>query len=243
MYQTPAVGLFGVNTDKIKQKLVEAIDAVHRRHVEAQLVSGATDQSHYGLIWKALPPACINALLNVVVTTDTVNAGRAGYKLPVIDGTVIFPWRPPNGGNPSKTRFITSPSRGLVFDLKANVQEMLDLAGFVSDVETLGEIEMDLVQLVGFARDENLRVVVVAVESDVTRLRCISWGEVIPNDDGTVRFIDPETLFSGDEARVDTIASVPDVSNKPDGSAARSFDEGLPPKPFVKKRTTAANFK
>lgn len=246
MPPTPPEGLFGPDADALKHKLVEKIVAAHRRHVEAQTVSGLADQSHYGLLWKALPQACTDAVLNHRISADTVSPGHLGYKLPVLDGTVIFPWRPRRGGDPTRTRFITNPSRGSVFNLMPNPQAMFALAETDVEVDESSDDEVELHEVVDFASQEHLRVVVVAVESDATRLWRISWGGVKPNEDGTLRFVDPEVLFTGDEAQTETQgakarAKAPEAPLKPAQETERPFDAGPAPQPIIKKRDTGTD--
>ena len=218
----------------LKSKLVDAIQAAHLRHVESQRVSGQAGQSHYGLIWKSLPVDCVNAIQEQWANAGKVQPGRAGYHLPVLQDTVIFPWRPRGGGDPRSTLFITSPSRGGLWTLTPHAQGMLELGGF--DVAAPdSDPEPELHEVVEFAEVEHLRVVIVAVESDMSRLRKITWGVVKPEIDGTLHFADPEVLYLAD-----------DLSVTPDSKAStaraaieqHTFASGLAPQPIVRKRET-----
>lgn len=243
-------GLFGEDTELLKSKLVDTIRAAHLRHVETQRVSGQVGQSHYGLIWKSLPVDCVAAVQKHWVRATTVHPGRAGYQLPVLQGTVIFPWRPRGGGDPDTTPFVTGPSRAGLWALSPDPQGMLELGDLGADSPDAA-LE-DLREVVELAEAAHLRVVIVAVESDVSRLRQITWGVAEPALDGTVRFVEPETLYVGDD--LDTVAAAPataatpiitaptvaDAGSTPD---ERTFATGTVPNPVVRKRPTGTDDK
>lgn len=234
-------GLFGQETELLRSKLVEVIVAAHNRHVEAQAVSGQPGQSVYAQLWRALPAVCTEAVAAQWASAETVQPGRAGYRLPVLLDTVIFPWRPPHGGDPTITPFITSPSRAELFTLKPNAQAMLDLDGFEPDASD-DDLEGALHEVVELAAEQHLRVVMVAVESDPSRLRRITWGVVEPAiDDSTVCFSGVEVLLAGD----DTAAELSAVDMSPTKTApeAHTFASGQAPTPIVKKRDTGTGDK
>ncbi|WP_020578327.1 hypothetical protein [Actinopolymorpha alba] len=233
-------GLFGDDTELVKSQLVDAIVTAHMKHVEAQRVSGQDGQSVYGQLWRALPTVCTNTLQRNWMNAVTVQPGRAAYHLPVLQDSVIFPWRPPHGGDPAVTPFITSPSRADLFTLKPDPQAMLDLDD-IDPAESDDEPQVELNEVVEFAADHHLRVVMVAVESDASRLWRITWGVIEPQSDSTVRFIDPEVMFLGDDLAVKTPA---DTSAKTkSGSDERTFASGPAPQPIVKKRDTGTSDK
>lgn len=234
-------GLFGQETELLKSKLVDVIVAAHNRHVEAQDVSGQPGQSVYAQLWRALPAVCTEAVTTQWASVETVQPGRAGYRLPVLQDTVIFPWRPPHGGDPTITPFISSPSRAELFTLKPNAQAMLDLDGVEHDGSD-SDLEEALHEVVELAAERHLRVVMVTVESDASRLRRITWGVVEPAiDDSTVCFSGIETLLIGDDAALD----LPAIGTAPTkaGPGEHTFASSLAPKPIVKKRDTGTGDK
>ncbi len=234
-------GLFGQETELLKSKLVDVIVAAHDRHVEAQEVSGQPGQGVYAQLWRALPAVCTEAVRSQWASVETVQPGRAGYRLPVLQDTVIFPWRPPHGGDPAITPFITSPSRAQLFALKPNAQAMLDLDG-IDPNSSDDDFEGSLNEVVELAAERHLRVVMVAVESDASRLRRITWGVVEPAiDDSTVRFYGIEPLLIRDEAALEP--SVSDMAATQALSDEHTFASGPAPQRIVKKRETGTDDK
>jgi hypothetical protein len=125
---------------------------------------------------------------------------------------------------------------------------MLDLPEYEPMGDQQDHDETGLHQMVDFASHEHLRVVVVAVESDAKRLWRISWGEVEPNEDGTLRFIEPELIFAGDETLVGRRVSALNATTTESplrlvGASTPSFDAGLPPQRIIKKRSTGTGDK
>lgn len=225
-------GLFGndVNDNELRELLVEEILETHRNHVEAQVTSKQRGSAIYSQIWRALPKAALQAAgrLSLAVTPRT--PGRAPYQLPVIGDKVLAPWRPPGGGDPSTSPFLTSAARTATFQLHPDPQAMFDL-----DLRDEGEAARDsdaaLATLIDSSVEARLQVVLVAVESDEKRLRRITWGLAEPLADGVVRMHEAEVIYRGEELVSDGATRKVAV--------AGSFDEGSVPKPVIKKREIA----
>lgn len=230
MPEKPPVTNFGADTEEVVSKLIKAIKDTHDRHVEAQKVSGQKGERVYAQLWSALPAVCTEALRKNWVTCTTVKPGRAGYELPVLHETILFPWRPPGGNDPEVTPFITSPSRGSLFATPPSDQGMLDLEGAsaIESPEHASEAEVRLDDVMGIAEKERLAVVVVGVVSGAANLWKIVWGEVNPKADGSglLEFSSFDELYVPDHDAIVTARE----------EEGRTFDAGQPRRAIVKKR-------
>ncbi|MFE6645106.1 hypothetical protein ACFVJS_00990 [Nocardioides sp. NPDC057772] len=231
--------LFGDRTDELRKLVVTELLATHRRHVEAQKASGQSGQIVYGAIWHALPANVVHAITGRWPNTASLRLPHAGYSLPIIGDTLLVPWRPPLGGDPNNTPFVTSPSRAAMFHrIPESEPTLFDIEPDPTSVPV--EIDPDLLRDIQAASGQYERVAVVAMESDPTRVWRITWGEVVANADGTLRFLDPVVIYTDDEF-ADTPPAPP--LTKPT-TAVRdddSFNTGVPPKPIIRKRETGTD--
>ena len=228
--------LFGEKTEELRRLVVSELLDTHRRHVEAQKVSGQTGQIVYGAIWHALPAVISKAISERWGVGATFRLPYAGYSLHLVGGTLLVPWRPPLGGDPSSTPFVTSPSRASMFDrLPADDLTLFDIELNHDGAQV--EVDPALLQEIQHASGRYERVVVVAMESDPSRVWRIIWGEVTANADGTLRFYDPETIYTDD----DMPNTSPTLTPSPAELDDEAFDTGAPPKPIIKKRGTGTN--
>lgn len=224
---------FGADTPEVKSTLIKCISETHMRHVEAQRASGQAGERVYAQVWNALPTECNRVIRDGWLTSTTVKPGRAGYKLPVLHNTLIFPWRPPAGGTPEQTAFLTSPSRSMIFSMHPDAQGMLELDELTTAERSVDTKDM-IADVMGLAEQERLSVVVVAAVSSSAGLWKIVWGEVLPSDDGTglLMFSSFEELHVADS---DLGAQEADQDDE------RSFDAGQPPRPIITRRPASEN--
>ncbi|MDM8083785.1 hypothetical protein QUV83_03270 [Cellulomonas cellasea] len=187
---------------------------------DAQEASGQRSKGVFGQFWRGILEG-FEEFATLPGSSLENPGGRAPYKVPAVNGVVLFPWRYGDGrrGTPSESRFVTSEARAAMFRMKPSpLQGELDLGLLGHDWDAA------LVELLESARVETVggdgaayRVVVVAIACSVTGLHDVIWGEVVLADDGRIDFVNPESLLY--EVRKPSPVAEPE----------RRFDSGEPP--------------
>lgn len=185
-----AIETFGSYGVHIRERIVELIREEHASSADAQEASGHRSRGVYGEFWRGilerfeefgnLPHAAL------------VRPGRAPYKIPVVNGVAIFPWRygRTRGEELAATPFVTSGARSGMFALdSAGTQSELNLG---LPGPSLTPEEQELADVIEAAISDALvtagKVVVVAVSSSPMGLHAMSWGEVTITNDGCLEF-------------------------------------------------------
>lgn len=175
-----ALETFGQYGPRLREQIAEMVVKEHEASQDAQEASGHRSHSVYGEFWRGMLERF--EVFGKLPGALLVRPGDAPYRLPVVNGVAIFPWRFAKGrdGELSATRFGTSDTRYAITSLRQRpVQDALDIdvddAGLTDEelelVSTLRELKEDPV--VGDAR-----LVVVAIACSVRGLFAIDWGTV-----------------------------------------------------------------
>lgn len=216
-------GRLGKDADSVAKMLIETIAEAHDSYAAA----GSVDGAHFGRnkiyaqIWADLPRR-VCELFSGTVMSATVRPGHAQYELPVVNDSVIFPWRLPTSASLTSMRFLTNPTRQALFRQALPEPGLFDPA---TDDEQLSDEEADAVAVVHGAE---LPVIMILVESSVDRLSRISWAIAQPGPDEKVH-------LTGQAVLLDNTAPVaaPVARSK---TKRAGFDTGTPPTPVVVKR-------
>lgn len=214
-----------VEEGDLGQQIVEVMLEIHAAYADSQHRSGSRHQRVYGQIFADLPDRLRGGLLMRRDDVDVRKVGHAGYQVPVIDGTLYFPWRPPGGARPEDVQFGGSVSRDGLWRVRRESDELPLFAVEGDDLvrDHPGDPEMTdpLAELL--AAGEHLRVVIVAMTSSSHQVDCIEWGPASLNVAGMLVW-EPELLWDGTSG------------SGPADIGGSSFDSGQPPRPPVSPR-------
>jgi len=228
-----ALEIFGQYGPLVREQIAEMVKAEHLASADAQEASGHRSQGVYGEFWRGIMEKFEQ--LGDLPGAALVRPGEAPYKLAVVNGVAIFPWRFARSRETelTSTPFGTSGARVAAFKLRASVQESLDLnvpdAGLSDEdreiLSTFQNATADPVVSSG-------RLVLIAISSSPRGLFSAEWGEVSLNAAGCLDWAGfHESLLSLPESKP--------VSTSPTGS----FTTGeVPPKfPQAKPQQEADN--
>jgi hypothetical protein len=173
-----ALETFGQYGPRLRDQIADMVTREHEASLDAQEASGHRSHGVYGEFWRGILEK-FEAFADVPGAT-LVRPGDASYKLPVVNGVAIFPWRYAKGRDAelSATPFGTSDTRFAITSLRQRpMQGTLDIdlddAGLTDEerelVTTFQEVTSDPV--VGTAR-----LVVVAIACSARGLFSIDWG-------------------------------------------------------------------
>ena len=214
-----------VEEGDLGQQIVEVMLEIHAAYADSQHRSGSRHQRVYGQIFADLPDRLRGGLLMRRDDVDVRKVGHAGYQVPVIDGTLYFPWRPPGGARPEDVQFGGSVSRDGLWRVRRESDELplftVEGDDLVRDHPADPEMTDPLAELL--AAGEHLRVVIVAMTSSSHQVDCIEWGPASLNADGMLVW-EPELLWDGTSG------------SGPADIGGSSFDSGQPPRPPVSPR-------
>lgn len=192
-----AIETFGSQGVHIRERVAELVRAEHTASADAQEASGHRSRGVYGEFWRGILE-CFEELGSLPHAT-LLPPGRAPYKIPVINGVALFPWRYGRDRDEdlALTPFVTSDARAAVFALGGSVtQGELDLG--VPGPGLTAE-EQELAEAVEAAISDSLvtanRVVVVAISSSPMGLHAMSWGGVTFTSDGRLEWGFSENLM------------------------------------------------
>lgn len=215
-----AIETFGAAGVNIRDLVPQLVREEHTASADAQEASGHRSKGVYGEFWRGILEKFEQ--FGKLPGATLIQPGQAPYKIPVINGVALFPWRYSRSydGDLATARFDTSEARAAMFDLR-NVVVQPELNLGLPRPELTAE-EQELAELVeaamSDARVTSAKLVVVAISSSVTGLRDMMWGEVTLGDDGSLAWGFHENLM---EMKFTKPLTVPDQS--------KTFTSGEPP--------------
>ncbi|WP_280483615.1 hypothetical protein [Nocardia farcinica] len=183
-----ALETLGEYGPRIREEIAEMVRAEHVASVDAQEASGHRSQSVYGEFWRGILERFeqLGELPGVVL----VRPGQAPYKIPVVNGVALFPWRFGKSATdePEGVLFGTSDARIAAANLKPVAEQgVLDFdlpdPGLTAEEREFFKTLQDVVKLPAVTTG---RLVVVAIASSVRGLHLVQWGEVTLTDDGNI---------------------------------------------------------
>lgn len=216
-----ALEIFGEYGPNVREQVAAMVRAEHVASLDAQEASGHRSRSVYGEFWRGLLERF--EAFGALPGGTLVRPGEAPYKLPVINGVVLFPWRFARSRETelADTRFTTSGARVAVTTLRRpQLQGVLDV-----DLPDPGitQEERQLLEALHPADPAiaSCRLVVVAVASSVSGLFKADWGEARLTEAGSIEWVEePESLLSLAPSKL--------VSTSP----TATFTDGKPPSRF-----------
>jgi hypothetical protein len=215
-----AIETFGAAGVFIRDLAPQLVREEHTASADAQEASGHRSKGVYGEFWRGILEK-FEQFGNLPGAT-LIQPGQAPYRIPVINGVALFPWRYSRSHDDdlATRRFDTSEARAAMFDL-SNVVIQPELNLGLPRPELTAE-EQELAEVVeaamSDARVTSAKLVVVAISSSVTGLRNMMWGEVTLNDDGSLEWGFHENLMG---MRLTKPFAVPDEN--------KTFTSGEPP--------------
>jgi hypothetical protein len=183
---------FAADGSRLRDELPSLLQYCHQRMAEAQDRAPMNDQAVYGQIWRAVH-YMIQQDFQSLMTAQLYRPPSAPYKILVVNGTAIFPWRYAHdavtklddagfGHNVSATR------KGILAGV--GVPDMLPLGDLPTEdlpAEDAAEIERHRAAFRETAAEHP--VVVVAYASNPAALLKVFWGDVERlNADGTLKW-------------------------------------------------------
>lgn len=175
-----ALETFGTYGPRIRDEIAGMVKAEHEASLDAQEASGHLSRSVYGEFWRGILEKF--EVFGGLPGGALVRPGEAPYKIPVVNGVALFPWRYARSQEAELrfTRFGVSGTRLAITSLRPPAtQGTLDL-----NLPDAGLTEEDQELLAAFdsaTRDPVVttgRLVVVAVASSTRGLFAIDWGEM-----------------------------------------------------------------
>ncbi|MEV6273207.1 hypothetical protein AB0L64_38985 [Kribbella sp. NPDC051936] len=233
-----ALETFGMYGPTLRDEVARHVREEHELSLDAQDASGHRSASVYGQFWRGILERFeqFESLPGVVL----VRPGGAPYRIPVINGVAVFPWRFASSGQTelTQTPFVTSPARFEAANLGgvALQEPLIDLE---PPDPNLSEEELRLLDL--FTSTTNApevsssRMVIVAISSSVHGLHSVNWGEVWLTADGYVDWksfhesllrLQPTLPVSASPARTFTSGDVPSKFPAIDEQASDTSADG-----------------
>lgn len=175
-----AIETFGEFGAHIRGRVAELVRDEHLAMTDAQAASGHRGQDVYGQFWRGIHQR-FEEFANLSHAT-LIRPGKAPYRIPVINGVALVPWRwnHSRGGDLASVRFATSEARLAMFELQTPATQGKFEIGMPDP--GLGDDEKELARLVEEAIGERSvtanKVVVVAISSSTLGLHEMRWGEV-----------------------------------------------------------------
>lgn len=218
-----ALEIFGAYGPRIREEIPQLVTAEHEASSDAQDASGHRSKGVYGEYWRGilerferfgdLPGAAL------------VRPGRAPYRVPVVNGVALFPWRPGSNFDAglASTPFGTSDSRIALSRIQPPpVQGVLDID--LPDTGLTEEERKFLDTCRTITEDPEVtsgRLVLVAIGSSMSGLSSLRWGEVV---------LTPNKCLDWIGFR-ESLLSLP-VSRPVSTSPTRTFTSGAVPSKF-----------
>lgn len=216
-----ALETFGIYGPHIREHVARMVKAEHEASLDAQEASGHRSRSVYGEFWRGLLEKF--EAFGELPGATLVRPGEAPYRLPVVNGVVLFPWRYAKSRETelATTRFAISDARVAVATLRSpSVQDALDL-----DLPDPALSDEERRLLAALHADDPVisssRLVLVAISSSVSGLFAAEWGEAKLNAAGFIQWVGlPENLLQLPPSRPAS------------ASPTATFTDGVPPKKF-----------
>lgn len=217
-----AIETFGASGVYIRNLVPQLVRDEHTASADAQDASGHRSRGVYGEFWRGILEKFEQ--FGALPGATLIRPGHAPYRIPVVNGVALFPWRygRSTDGDLSTTPFVTSDARAAMFAL-GGVAMQPELNIGLSRPE-LTEEEQQLAELVEAAlTDAHVttgKLVVVTISSSTMGLHDLTWGEVALNDEDCLEWGFHETLLSH---------AAPRIQAAPDHG--KTFTSGEPPTP------------
>ena len=219
--ESPADAL-GSHSPSVRDLLVEVVRARHDHSAEGHQALVSRYSTGFGTQWRDLLDDTRERMAERGYQSHKLAPG--GYRLPVVNGCLVYVWRLPAVGN-AVSLFASSPTRKSGF-AASPPPPMLFEPGTTSEAEPVDSAtEEAQLEHVMRAVDDTMPLVLVMVQSSPRQLQSIEWA---------VADLDPETgkvTLHGRE-------SIWEPESKVDEAAkdVESFDSGTPTGPTVKPR-------
>lgn len=224
----------GTYGPRIRESVAGAVRDEHAASLDAQDASGHRSQGVYGEFWKGvlerLEP------LGALPGVSLERPGAARYRVPVVNGFAIFPWRFARSRRTrlDETLFTTSPTRSSLLELPAPQHEQVALelnlpdAGLTEeDLQVLKHYE----SIVTAGTPSVTRLLLVAISSSSSGLFSAEWGEAHAGAGGCLAWV--QTGFH------ENLLAVP--SAPVSASPSKTFTSGLPPTVTVGTREASGD--
>lgn len=193
-----ALETFGEFGPQIREQIAQLVKAEHEASADAQEASGHRSLGVYGEFWRGILEKFER--FSALPGASLMRPGDAPYKLSVVNGVALFPWRYARSreADLATTLFGTSDARVAISSLRPPVQEAFDLG--LPDAGLSDEDRELLTVLQNATKDPVVssgRLVVVAISSSARSLFSVEWGEVELDSTGFLKWIGvPENLLS-----------------------------------------------
>lgn len=192
-----AIETFGAAGVQLRTRVAQLVRDEHDASADAQEASGHRSRGVYGQFWRGVLERFEE--LGQLPHGSLVRPGHAPYKIPVINGVAVFPWRYGRTGHEdlATTSFITSPARLAVTNLEtAHAQGELDLGIVPPELTEEERVLAEVVeQTIGGGAGLARKLVVVAISSSPVALHDLRWGEVTLGPDGCIQWSFCEDLI------------------------------------------------
>lgn len=185
-----ALEVFGTYGPRIREQIANKVKEEHEASLDAQEASGHRSNGVYGEFWRGILEKF--ELFGDLPSASLVRPGEAPYKLPVVNGVALFPWRYAKSREAelAATLFGTSDARAAISSLRLPpVQESLDLG--LPDAGLSDEERELLTAFQSVTKDPVVtsgRLVLVAISSSPRGLFAVEWGDVKVNPAGFVEW-------------------------------------------------------
>lgn len=223
-----ALETFGTYGPRVREQIAEMVKEEHEASLDAQEASGHRSHGVYGEFWRGILEKF--ELFGGLPGALLVRPGEAPYRLPVVNGVALFPWRYAKSRETelATTPFGTSDARVAIISLRPPpVQEAFDLG--LPDAGLSDEERELLAAFQSVTKDPVVtsgRLVLVAISSSVRGLFAVEWGDVELNSAGFVE-------WTGFHESLLSLAPTKPVSMSPTGT----FTAGDPPSKFPQTKT------
>ncbi|MAU81218.1 MAG: hypothetical protein CME34_04975 [Gordonia sp.] len=220
-----ALETFGKYGPLVRGQIAELVKKEHEASADAQEASGHRSHGVYGEFWRGILEKF--EAFGSLPGAALVRPANAPYKIPVVNGVALFPWRyaKTRDSDMATTLFGTSDTRVEI----ANLRPPAVQGEFEFDLPDPGidDEERQLLLTLQSAVEDPVvtsgRLVLVAVASSVRGLFAVEWGEVELDSTGFVRW----TGFQ--ESLLSVVPTAP-ASTSP----TRTFTTGDIPRKFPK---------
>lgn len=212
----------GVQSDGVRDLVIEVVRAVHDGFAAAHLVSGSRYGMGFGSQWRDLLDEAHDELVGRGFDSHKLAPG--GHRVGVVNGCLIYVWRVPEDPK-AISNFASSPTRRNGF-VAPTPPAMLWEPTFDDDVDPVersvksGEEESTAALMA--AVGDPMPVVLVLVHSVPWQLQKIEWAVAELDADGKVELRGRNTIWVPERASGDAASDV------------ESFDSGTPSIPVVK---------
>lgn len=185
-----AIETFGSQGVHIRARVAELVREEHAASADAQDASGHRSRGVYGEFWRGILERFEE--FGALPHATLLSPGRAPYKIPVVNGVALFPWRYGRSRDEdlAATPFVTSDARAAVFAMDRDITQ----AEFDLGIQGPGltDEEREFAEAVEAAMTDSAvtanKVVVVAISSSPMGLHAMRWGDVTVSADGRLEW-------------------------------------------------------